>query len=194
MGRRAAADVQVAPKTGRRPRLSHSIANASSFSQSRGMALEIERKFLVDNNTWRGAVERSHTLVQAYLAIDGHTSVRVRIKDDESARITLKIGLSGMTRKEFEYPVPLTDAREMVATGKDRLIEKTRHIVNHGGYVWEVDVFAGSLTGLIVAEVEMASETENPALPSWLGREVTGDPAWSNAMLATSGRPAEAST
>ncbi len=194
MGRRKATDVQVAPKTGRRLRLLHPIANAGSFSQSRGMALEIERKFLVDNNTWRDAVERSHKLVQAYLAIDGDTSVRVRIKDDESARMTLKIGLSGMTRKEFEYPVPLTDAREMVEAGKDRLIEKTRHIVNYGGFVWEVDVFAGSLTGLIVAEVEMTSEKDNPALPPWLGREVTGDPAWSNAMLATSGRPVEAST
>lgn len=157
------------------------------------MALEIERKFLVDNDTWRDKVERSHTLVQAYLALDGETSVRVRIKDDESARMTLKIGLSGMTRHEFEYPIPLTDAREMVAAGRDRLIEKTRHIVNYGGFAWEVDVFAGALSGLIVAEVEMASETDNPALPPWLGREVTGNPAWSNAMLATSGRPLEAS-
>ena len=156
------------------------------------MALEIERKFLVDNDAWRDAVERSHTLTQAYLAIDGDTSVRVRIKDGESARLTVKVGKTGMTRSEFEYPVTLSDAREMVEAGRDRLIEKTRHIVSHGGFVWEVDVFAGALSGLIVAEVEMGSETDNPALPGWLGREVTGEPAWTNAMLASNGRPVDA--
>jgi len=155
------------------------------------MAVEIERKFLVDNDAWRHQVERSHTLTQAYIAIDGDTNVRVRIKDSESARLTVKTGKTGMTRSEFEYPVPLSDAREMIEAGRDRLIEKTRYIVSHGGFVWEVDVFAGSLSGLIVAEVEMESETDNPALPGWLGREVTGDPAWTNAVLASNGRPVD---
>ena len=156
------------------------------------MAREIERKFIVDSDDWRTAVETSKTIVQAYLAIDGETSVRVRVSDDGRALLTVKLGVSDMTRDEFEYPVPIADARAMVAASRGRLIEKTRHIVSVEGFVWEVDVFAGALDGLVVAEVEMASEEDDPPLPAWLGREVTGDPAWTNAVLATDGRPADA--
>lgn len=153
------------------------------------MAKEIERKFIVDSDAWRAAAETSKAIVQAYVAIDGDTSVRVRISDGAEARLTLKAGAAGITRDEFEYPVPLEDAREMVAASRGRLIEKTRHIIPLGGFVWEVDVFEGALAGLVVAEVEMRSEEDDPVLPPWLGREVTGDPAWTNAMLATDGWP-----
>lgn len=153
------------------------------------MAKEIERKFIVAGNGWQASVETSKTIVQAYVAVDGDTAVRVRISDGDKARLTLKTGGAGMTRDEFEYPVPLPDAHEMVAASRGRLIEKTRHIVNFGGFAWEVDVFEGALAGLVVAEVELASETDDPALPGWLGREVTGDPAWTNAMLAIHGLP-----
>ncbi|KGF68468.1 adenylate cyclase [Hoeflea sp. BAL378] len=153
------------------------------------MAREIERKFIVDSDAWRAGVETSRAIVQAYLAIDGDTSVRVRISCDAEARLAVKFGVSDMTRDEFEYPVPLEDARQMVAANPARRIEKTRHILRSGGYLWEVDVFEGRLAGLVIAEVEMGSEDETPALPAWLGREVTGEAAWSNAMLATHGWP-----
>jgi len=147
---------------------------------------------MVDSNAWRDAVEKSHSIVQAYMAIDGETSVRVRIYDDKQARLTVKIGISDLTRHEFEYPVPLDDARTMAVASRDRMIEKIRHIIPIDGFVWEVDVFAGALSGLVIAEVEMNSDNDDPSLPSWLGREVTGDPAWSNAMLAAQGWPGNA--
>ena len=152
------------------------------------MALEIERKFLVENGGWRAAVEESRHIVQAYVALDGDVSLRVRITDRERARLTVKYGQNSMTRDEFEYPIPLDDARKMVAMSS-RLVEKTRHIISFEGFVWEVDVYEGALAGLVIAEVEMQSETDDPAMPRWLGREVTGDKAWSNATLAVKGLP-----
>ncbi|OCW57943.1 CYTH domain-containing protein [Hoeflea olei] len=153
------------------------------------MASEIERKFLVESDDWRGLVQSSRPIVQAYVAIDGDTSLRVRISGGTKASITLKVGVSDMTREEFEYAVPLDDARAMVAASRGRLIEKTRHLIPAGSHLWEVDVFGGSLSGLVIAEVELSSEDETPALPAWLGREITGDRAYTNAMLATHGRP-----
>ncbi|MEM5472432.1 CYTH domain-containing protein [Hoeflea sp. AS60] len=151
------------------------------------MAKEIERKFIVDGDAWRDAVEASKTIVQAYLAVDGETSVRVRITDGNQARLTVKVGASAMTRDEFEYPIPLDDAQAMMNESRGRMIEKTRHIIPAGPFVWEVDVFGGALAGLVIAEVEMRSEDDDPALPSWLGREVTGDRTFSNAVLAIEG-------
>ena len=152
------------------------------------MALEIERKFLVENGGWRAAVEESRHIVQAYVALDGDVSLRVRITNGEKARLTVKVGQNSMTRDEFEYSIPLDDARKMVATSS-RLVRKTRHIVSFEGFVWEVDVYEGALAGLVIAEVEMQSEADDPALPFWIGREVTGDRAWSNATLAVKGLP-----
>jgi adenylate cyclase len=155
------------------------------------MALEIERKFLVENDAWRNAIESSKAIVQAYVAIDGDTSMRVRISDETRAELTVKVGVSDMTRHEFEYSIPVADARAMTEASRGRLIEKTRHILTIDGFVWEVDAYEGTLAGLVTAEVEMCSEADTPSLPSWLGREVTGDPAWSNAMLAINGRPGD---
>ena len=152
------------------------------------MALEIERKFLVENGGWRAAVEESRHIVQAYVALDGDVSLRVRITNGEKARLTVKVGQNSMTRDEFEYSIPLDDARKMVANSS-RLVRKTRHIVSYEGFVWEVDVYEGALAGLVIAEVEMQSEAADPALPFWIGREVTGDRAWSNATLAVKGLP-----
>ena len=153
------------------------------------MALEIERKFLVENGGWRAAVETSSRIVQAYVALDGEVSLRVRIRDDAKARLTVKLGLSGQTRDEFEYAIALEDARRMVAASRNRLIEKTRHTVPYEGFVWEIDAYHGALEGLVIAEVELQSETDDPPLPAWIGREVTGDNAWSNARLAVKGLP-----
>ena len=153
--------------------------------------MEIERKFIVSNDRWRAAVESSRLIVQAYIALDKDTSVRVRISDDIDARLTVKMGAVDITRHEFEYPIPIADAQALVEANRDRSIDKRRHLIPMGGFVWEVDVFAGSLEGLVVAEVELGSENDDPPLPGWLGREVTGDAEWSNAALATTGRPAD---
>jgi CYTH domain-containing protein len=156
------------------------------------MALEIERKFLVEGDDWRQSNGGSRHILQAYVALDGDTSVRVRIYDGRHARLTVKFGLSAITRDEFEYPIPLADAEQMVNAAKGRLVEKTRHTITSDGFVWEVDAYEGALAGLVIAEVEMQSENDEPVLPDWVGREVTGDSTWSNAMLAKHGLPEEA--
>jgi len=149
------------------------------------MAKEIERKFLVRSDGWRSAVETRSVLRQGYIASMDDRSVRVRILDDRSARLTIKIGRSAITRDEFEYDIPIADAKELLQNAIGIVIEKTRHRVPYEGFVWEVDVFAGEHRGLVIAEVEMTAETDNPALPAWLGREVTGDFRYSNQALAT---------
>lgn len=149
------------------------------------MAKEIERKFLVRNDGWRSAVETRSVLRQGYIASMDDRSVRVRILDGKSARLTIKIGRSAITRDEFEYDIPVADAKELLQNAIGIVIEKTRYRVPYEGFVWEVDVFAGEHRGLVIAEVEMTAETDKPALPAWLGREVTGDFRYSNQALAT---------
>jgi CYTH domain-containing protein len=153
------------------------------------MAKEIERKFLVQGDAWRGAVESSALIVQFYLAISSERSIRIRIKDGRTARLTLKFGSDTRIRDEFEYPVPLEEAREMMQFTIGTLIRKTRHNVRYQGYLYEIDVFNGDLDGLIVAELETADTVENGRLPEWLGREVTGEIRYSNASLALNGFP-----
>jgi len=116
--------------------------------------------------------------------MDGR-SVRVRVLDNTKALLTIKIGRSTMTREEFEYDIPVADAEQLLDDAIGIVIEKTRYRVPHEGFIWEVDVFAGDHRGLVIAEVEMRSENDKPALPAWLGREVTGDFRYSNQALAT---------
>lgn len=149
------------------------------------MAKEIERKFLVRGEAWRSAVESKSVLKQGYVASMDDRSVRVRILDEKAARLTMKIGRSTLTRDEFEYEIPVSDAEELLDNALGIVIEKTRYRVPYEGFVWEVDVFAGAHRGLVIAEVEMQAETDNPPLPAWLGREVTGDFRYSNQALAT---------
>lgn len=149
------------------------------------MAKEIERKFLVRGDAWRSDVETKSVLKQGYIASMDDRSVRVRILDGKLARLTIKIGRSAITRDEFEYEIPVADAEELLQTAIGIIIEKTRHRVPHEGFVWEVDVFTGAYRGLVIAEVEMQAETDQPKLPSWIGREVTGDFRYSNQALAT---------
>ncbi len=149
------------------------------------MAKEIERKFLVRNDTWRSEAKTKSVMRQGYIASMDDRSVRVRILDGKQARLTIKIGRSAMTRDEFEYDITVSDAEELLASAIGVVIEKTRYRVPHDGFVWEVDVFSGQHRGLVIAEVEMKAETDNPSLPAWLGREVTGDFRYSNQALAT---------
>lgn len=149
------------------------------------MAKEIERKFLVSDDSWRSQVTSRTAFRQGYIASLENRSVRVRIKADTDATLTIKIGASSIVRDEYEYDIPLRDAEELMTTALGIVIEKTRHTVDHEGFVWEIDVFEGLYEGLVVAEVEMNAETDRPSLPAWLGREVTGDPRFSNQNLAT---------
>jgi CYTH domain-containing protein len=155
------------------------------------MAKEIERKFLVASESWRTHVTESISIVQAYVAAGDDRNVRVRIIDDQRAQLTVKLGRHVVTRDEYEYDIPVEDAREMIAGAVGIVIEKRRFIVPHGDFTWEVDVFAGFYKGLIVAEVEMESEDDAPEIPDWIGREVTGDRRYSNMVMATEDLSAE---
>ena len=152
------------------------------------MAREIERKFLVTNDDWRSEVTGTQRLVQFYLFTRPDASIRVRIRDDASARLTIKTG-SGADRGEFEYDIPLADAETLMDSRIGNLVQKTRHIVPLGAWGVEVDVFEGALAGLVLAEIELEDMTDEPPLPAFLGREVTGDPRFLNARLALDGLP-----
>ena len=148
------------------------------------MGREIERKFLVKNDTWKGA-GTSTSLRQGYLSLDPERTVRVRIGGDK-AWITIK-GLSkGASRAEFEYEIPVKDAEEMLDTLRvGALLEKTRTKVPIGGRVWDVDEFRGENEGLVLAEVELDAANTTIVMPRWVGAEVTNDPRYYNSNLAT---------
>jgi len=149
------------------------------------MAKEIERKFLVASDGWRDEADGGTNLLQAYIVTMDDRSARVRLMNDTRAKLTIKIGNGSMTRDEFEYDIPVEDAKELMPKAIGLVIEKTRYKVTHGGFVWEVDVYGGAHDGLVIAEVELSAEGDTPALPAWLGAEVTGDPRYSNQFLAT---------
>lgn len=153
------------------------------------MAHEIERKFLVDGGAWKQAASAGVSIEQCYLAVSDNASVRVRIVDGNTARIGVKSRNAGMTRMEFEYVVPVADARAMQALCIGKRIEKRRHEIRWHGKNWEVDVFAGDLAGLIVAECELEAEGEALHLPEWVGAEVTVDSRYYNEALALCGLP-----
>ncbi|MBD2499311.1 CYTH domain-containing protein [Anabaena azotica] len=145
------------------------------------MAKEIERKFLVDGDSWRQLGEGS-LYRQGYIPSQGAT-VRVRIAGNQGY-LTIKGPTVNFSRSEFEYPIPLADAQEMLDTLCDRpLIEKTRYKIEWAGFVWEVDEFAGANQGLILAEVELTDEAQQIEIPDWIGTEVTGDPRYFNSYL-----------
>lgn len=146
------------------------------------MGVEIERKFLLAGEDWRGAVERSVRMRQGYLGGD-RCSVRVRIEGD-AARLNIKSKTLGVQRLEFEYPLPLADAEELLAHFCPQRVEKTRHYVRACGRLWEIDEFAGDNAGLVIAEIELAHAGETFERPPWLGREVTDDPRYYNTELA----------
>ena len=146
------------------------------------MAKEIERKFLVRNESFKlfstGVIYR-----QGYLNRDKERTVRVRVAG-ENAFITIKGLTDGIERLEFEYPIPLADANEMLATLCVKpLIEKLRYKIMSDGHLWEVDEFIGDNEGLTVAEVELETPDEPVVIPDWVGQEVTGDLMYFNSNL-----------
>ena len=147
------------------------------------MAIEIERKFLVKLENWNTDIE-GILYQQGYLAINDKNVVRVRIKG-EVATITIKSHETGISRSEHEYEIPVEDAdylmNNLCVTG---IIEKTRYKVPYKGKVWDVDEFHGNNNGLWWAEVELDHEEEDVIIPSWAGKEVTGEVQYYNAYLS----------
>ena len=146
------------------------------------MGIEIERKFLLAGDAWRGQGQATR-MRQGYLCSDPERTVRVRI-EGEGAVITIKSKATGASRGEWEYPIPVADAAELLdRLCEQPLVEKTRYRISHAGHVWEVDEFAGENAGLVVAEIELGAEDEAFDKPDWIGREVTGDKRYYNSSL-----------
>ncbi len=155
------------------------------------MGIEIERKFLVTGEVWRDEAHKVLPMAQGYLndlaMVEGggqKASVRVRIEGEE-AFLNLKSRERGHTRQEFNYPVPVDDARELLALCVGGLIDKRRHYVQHAGHLWEVDEFLGDNAGLVVAEIELQHGDEAFQMPAWAGRQVTESLRYYNLALAS---------
>ena len=146
------------------------------------MATEIERKFLVKDDSWRGLGEGDHYR-QGYLSTEPGRTVRVRVAAGKGF-LTIKGKTVNATRAEYEYVIPTQDANDMLDELCARpLIEKIRYRIEYQGLVWEVDEFEGENAGLVVAELELAAEDQAVTLPAWVGEEVTTDPRYYNANL-----------
>ena len=151
------------------------------------MAMEIERKFLVDKRKMRGLNYLSEERIfQGYLSRD--PTVRVRLTD-EHAFLTIKSGSHGIARQEFEYEIPLADAEKLLKLCGSKVLKKYRRKISYGGHVWEVDFFAGRHAGLIVAEVELKQTNEPVDLPDWVSKEVSTDSRYYNSNLVKDGLP-----
>ncbi len=146
------------------------------------MSTEIERKFLVHPRDW-ASMGAGTAYRQGYLSSTGNAIVRVRLAGEQGF-LTIKGRTTGISREEFEYPIPAADANAMLAMCPPPLIDKTRYVIEHQGHTWEVDVFHGLNEGLTVAEIELASEHEPFERPDWLGDEVSHDPRYTNAALS----------
>lgn len=147
------------------------------------MPIEIERKFLVHNENWRKSADGGVRFRQGYLIGGIQASVRVRIEGDH-ANLNIKGATLGVRRLEFQYPIPLDEANQLLDTLCEKpLIEKTRYTLRHGAHLWEIDLFEGDNAGLVVAEIELADEHEPFERPEWLGEEVSDDPRYYNVSL-----------
>jgi CYTH domain-containing protein len=146
------------------------------------MGTEIERKFLVTGEAWRDmAVDTPYR--QGYLCLEKGRTVRVRIAGDQ-AFLTIKGQASGISRMEYEYPIPVADAGVLLAELCEQpIIDKKRYTITYQGFVWEIDEFFGENAGLLVAEIELESEDQEFVKPPWVGEEVSFDRRYANASL-----------
>ena len=147
------------------------------------MAKEIERKFLV-KESWQPQAAGVQ-IAQGYLSTVPERTVRVRIKGDK-AFLTIKGRNQGISRAEFEYEIPVSDAQELLALAEQPVLNKIRYLEKYEDFIWEIDVFAGENEGLVVAEIELPAEDADFAKPEWLGEEVSGDVRYYNANLIKS--------
>ena len=147
------------------------------------MAIEIERKFLLKNSSWKELADEGTAYSQGYLVGSNAASVRVRIQG-KRAFLNIKSATIEITRQEFEYEIPLEEATEMLETLCEKpLITKTRHLLKNENHVWEIDVFSGDNEGLTVAEIELNDKDEYFEKPGWLGDEVSDDARYYNVSL-----------
>ncbi len=160
------------------------------------MAMEIERKFLVHGSPWQELSITGTKYTQGYLSTDKDRVVRVRLCEPLAAQpsstftpkafITIKSALSGISASEYEYAIPSEDARILLDTLATKpFIEKIRYKIPHEQHLWEVDVFLGINTGLVLAEIELSNEQESFMTPPWLGEEVSHDMRYKNVHLIT---------
>ena len=147
------------------------------------MGFEIERKFLVRGNDWQRLATRQISLRQAYLSANGKSSIRIRIKGDGSATLTVKSRPVDLRRLELEYDIPILEAEALMQLRQGAIVEKVRHVIPCGDLAWEVDVFSGDNYGLVVAEIELRHERQPVDLPPWIGAEITGQPQYYNSSL-----------
>lgn len=148
------------------------------------MAQEIERKYLLNSDSWKALAHKKMSLHQGYLCNNSQSSVRIRI-EDQQANINIKSMTIGISRAEYEYAIPVNEATELLNSlcAKPQ-IKKDRYHVSYAGKLWEIDVFAGDNEGLIVAEVELKSEDEVVELPDWVDKEVSAYERYYNMRLA----------
>lgn len=145
--------------------------------------IEIERRFLLKNDSWKNLASPPKLLSQGYLSVEKERTIRVRIVGDQ-AWLTLKGYLSDVSRSEFEYPIPLADAQTMMDTMCPFVLEKHRYEIHDGGLTYEIDQYFGENAPLIVAELELPAEDTPFTRPDWLGEEITSDGRYSNAYLS----------
>lgn len=147
------------------------------------MATEIERKFLLSNDSWRATAAVGVLFRQGYLSTEPERTVRVRL-EGALGKLTIKGKTVGCTRSEYEYAIPPDEAAELLdSLCLQPLIEKTRYRLEYAGQLWEVDEFHGINAGLLIAEIELAAADQDFVVPDWLGAEVTADPRYYNANL-----------
>lgn len=145
------------------------------------MATEIERKFLVIGDDWKSAEPTYYC--QGYLNRDKHRTVRVRVAGN-SAMLTVKGLTTGASREEYEYPIPIDDAKAMLNLCDGPIVEKNRRVIKHDSLSWEIDEFLGDNEGLVVAEVELDAESQAVHPPDWVGAEITDDARYFNSNLS----------
>lgn len=146
------------------------------------MALEIERKFIVNDDSFRQIAYKSISIRQGYLSRIPERTIRVRTIDDKGF-LTIKGKNIGIVRDEFEYEIPLADALEILTMCVPPILEKTRYLIKYDNLTWEVDEFHGARQGLIMAEVELSTKDTEITLPPFIGKEVTGNPEYYNSNL-----------
>lgn len=146
------------------------------------MGVEIEHKYLVVDDRYKRLATRQIEIRQGYLDRDPRHTVRVRIAD-QAGYLTIKGITEGASRLEFEYPIPKEDAERLLTLCEGTVIHKVRHIVQHQGFIWEVDEFLERSTPLVIAEIELPDEQTVYPLPPFVGENVTGQKEYYNANL-----------
>ena len=145
--------------------------------------MEIERKFTIDIEKWNLVNKpKPHKIIQSYLSQNPDCTVRIRIKNDKGF-LTIKGKTTGISRSEFEYEIPLSEANQMIETLSEKTLSKDRYNIPFGNHLWEVDVFHGKLEGLIIAEIELSSEDETFEKPEWILEDVSDNIEFYNSRL-----------